>query len=68
MSIVNKANRRIMRRPEVLAATGYCRAWIYVLMRQGKFPQARKIGTRAVGWDSLEIEAWIAERLGEPTR
>ncbi|THG78385.1 AlpA family phage regulatory protein [Pseudomonas sp. A-1] len=68
MSIVNGTNRRIMRRAEVLAATGYCRAWIYALMRQGKFPLARKIGARAVGWDSREIEAWIAERLDEPTR
>lgn len=57
--------RRIMRLPQVQAATGFGRAWIYELMKRGEFPQARKIGLRAVGWDSLEVEAWIAEQLGE---
>lgn len=57
--------RRIMRLPQVQAATGFGRAWIYELMKRGDFPQARKIGLRAVGWDSLEVEAWIAKQLGE---
>lgn len=57
--------RRIMRLPQVQDATGFGRAWIYELMKRGDFPQARKIGLRAVGWDSLEVEAWIAEQLGE---
>ena len=48
-----------------MEATGFCRAWIYELMKRGDFPQARKIGIRAVGWDSLEVEAWIATQLGE---
>ncbi|MDH1440354.1 AlpA family transcriptional regulator [Pseudomonas sp. GD03721] len=55
--------RHIMRRDEVERLTGFKRAHIYSLMRQGKFPQAKRIGLRAVGWDSLEIEQWIAERL-----
>ena len=57
--------RRIMRLPQVQDATGFGRAWIYELMKRGEFPLARKIGLRAVGWDSLEIEAWIAKQLGE---
>lgn len=57
--------RRILRLPQVQTATGFGRAWIYELMKRGDFPQARKIGLRAVGWDSLEIEAWIAKQLGE---
>lgn len=55
--------RKILRLPAVLAATGYCRAHIYNLMKEGRFPKARKIGTRAVGWDSLEVDAWVAEKL-----
>ncbi|WPP47265.1 AlpA family transcriptional regulator [Pseudomonas sp. AN-1] len=55
--------RRIMRLPQVQAATGFGRAWIYELMKRGDFPQARKIGTRAVGWPSDEIEAWVSDRL-----
>lgn len=55
--------RHIMRRDEVEQKTGFKRAHIYNLMKEGKFPQAKRIGLRAVGWDSLEIEHWIAERL-----
>jgi prophage regulatory protein len=32
-------------------------------MRDGKFPQALRLGIRAVGWDSVEVDQWIAERL-----
>jgi prophage regulatory protein len=34
-------------------------------MRAGKFPKAMRLGIRAVGWDSLEIEQWIAERRNQ---
>ncbi|QVN04020.1 AlpA family transcriptional regulator [Pseudomonas rhodesiae] len=57
--------RHIMRRDEVERKTGFKRAHIYNLMKEGKFPQAKRIGSRAVGWDSLEIEQWVVERLGQ---
>ncbi|MBS7415782.1 AlpA family transcriptional regulator [Pseudomonas syringae] len=57
--------RHIMRREEVERKTGFKRAHIYSLMKEGKFPQARRIGLRAVGWDSLEIEQWINQRLAQ---
>lgn len=60
-----KVERHIMRREEVERKTGFKRAHIYNLMKEGKFPQAKRIGLRAVGWDSLEIERWIVERLGQ---
>lgn len=55
--------RRIMRLPDVIATTGFGRSYIYELMKKGKFPQARRIGERAVGWSSHEIEQWVKERL-----
>lgn len=61
----HKQPRRIMRLPQVQAATGFGRAWIYELMKRGDFPQAHKIGLRAVGWDSSQVEAWITQQLGE---
>lgn len=61
------AERHIMRRDEVERKTGFKRAHIYNLMKEGKFPQARRIGLRAVGWDSVEIEVWITERLAQQT-
>jgi prophage regulatory protein len=57
--------RHIMRRDEVERKTGFKRAHIYNLMKEGKFPQAKRIGLRAVGWDSLEIERWVVERLDQ---
>lgn len=56
---------RILRRTEVEAKTGFKRAHIYKLMAAGQFPKAMRLGVRAVGWDSLEIDQWIAERLQE---
>ncbi|WP_313054489.1 AlpA family transcriptional regulator [Pseudomonas lopnurensis] len=59
------AERRILRRAEVEAKTGFKRAHIYSLMKAGKFPKALRLGIRAVGWDSAEVDAWITERLKE---
>ncbi|MDR1969054.1 MAG: AlpA family transcriptional regulator [Burkholderiaceae bacterium] len=56
---------RILRLPEVEARTGFKRAHIYSLMKEGKFPKPLRLGVRAVGWDSVEIDQWIAERLKE---
>lgn len=58
-----RPERRIYRLQQVMDATGFGRAWIYELMNQEKFPKAHKIGTRAVGWDSLEIDQWVTDRL-----
>jgi prophage regulatory protein len=49
----------------VEAKTGFKRAHIYNLMKEGKFPKAMRLGVRAVGWDSLEIDQWIAERRSQ---
>ena len=56
---------RILRRDEVETKTGFKRAHIYNLMKAGKFPKTIRLGIRAVGWDSLEIEQWIVERRSE---
>jgi prophage regulatory protein len=32
-------------------------------MNEGKFSKAKCIGVRTVGWDSAEVDQWIAERL-----
>lgn len=60
-----QVERHIKRREEVERKTGFKRAHIYNLMKDGKFPKAKRIGLRAVGWDSLEIEQWITERLAQ---
>ena len=51
-----------MRRAEVEAKTGFKRAPIYN-DEGAKFPKGHaRLGVRAVGWDSVEIEQWIADR------
>ncbi|MGR0116459.1 AlpA family transcriptional regulator [Ralstonia pseudosolanacearum] len=63
-STPESSERRILRRQEVERRTGFKRSHIYQLMKQDKFPKQVLLGDRAVGWDSLEIDQWIAERLG----
>jgi prophage regulatory protein len=53
---------RILRLPDVESRTGFKRAHIYNLMSEGKFPRRLQIGIRAVGWNSTEIDQWVAER------
>ena len=65
MSPAAAPERRILRLPEVQSRTGFKRAHIYTLMKEGKFPKAVRLGIRAIGWESTEIDQWIADRLQE---
>ena len=54
--------KRYYRRPIVEDMLGLSRSTIYRMMQDGEFPRPVKIGRRAVGWSSEEIERWISER------
>lgn len=60
--VTTATERRILRRAEVEQKTGFKRAHLYTLMKEGKFPKALRLGVRAVGWDSVEVDQWIVER------
>ncbi len=62
-SALQPNERRILRLEEVEAKSGFKRAHIYNLMKKRQFPQALRLGVRAVGWDSIEIDQWIDERV-----
>ena len=62
-ALVLDTEHRILRRPDVERKTGFKRAHIYALIAQGKFPKPIKLGVRAVGWDSLEVERWLIDRV-----
>ncbi len=62
-SALPASERRILRLDEVETKSGFKRAHIYNLMKKGQFPKALRLGVRAVGWDSVEVDQWIAERL-----
>ena len=61
--VLQPNERRILRLEEVEAKSGFKRAHSYNLMKKRQFPQALRLGVRAVGWDSIEIDQWIDERV-----
>ena len=60
----SSSERHIMRREEVEQKTGFKRAHIYNLMKEGKFPKRVQIGASRVGWVRAEVEQWINARMG----
>lgn len=59
---------KIERLPSVLARTGLGRSSIYAAIKRLEFPAPIKISTRAVGFLSEEIDAWIASRAAKRGR
>ncbi len=57
-----KARVAIERRPQVESRTGLSRTAIYAGMAAGEFPRPVRLGAKAVGWRSDEIDAWIDSR------
>lgn len=54
---------KIMRLKAVMDCTGLGRSSIYKFMSEGSFPKSVSLGSRAVGWPSEEVEAWIKSRI-----
>jgi predicted DNA-binding transcriptional regulator AlpA len=55
----------ILREPATVAATGYSRATIRRLEKEGRFPRRIKMGegqSGAVGWRAAEVRAWVDAR------
>jgi prophage regulatory protein len=59
MSIAKTSSTRVERIGSVIQRTGKSRSSIYAAMAADSFPKCFKIGARAVGWSSDEIDAWI---------
>lgn len=55
---------RLLRKPEVTARTGLSVSSIYRKEMEGRFPQRRQIGLRAVGWYESDINEFVADPLG----
>jgi prophage regulatory protein len=53
---------RILRLHEVEAKTGLKRSMLDLLERDSAFPPRIRIGKRATGWRSDEVDAWIKSR------
>ena len=52
--------RKVMRKPAVLAATGWANSTLYWKIEQEKFPRGVKLDQsgRSVVWFEDEVEAW----------
>ena len=55
--------QHILRLPTVKAITGLSRSTIYLRMSEGSFPRQVNLGSRAVGWRSSEVAAWMDQRI-----
>ncbi|ERM14391.1 AlpA family phage regulatory protein [Pantoea sp. JZ2] len=58
-------SQSFIRLPEVQRRTGYSKAWIYRLLKEQRFPQSVKIGSRAIAFVESEIDEWIDQRIAE---
>ena len=53
---------RFARMATVVQMTGLCRATIYRMIADKRFPAQVRIGSRAVGWRWSDLERWSKER------
>ncbi len=60
---MNYPEPRIERLHAVILRTGLSRSSIYALIAKGKFVRPVKLSTRAIGFISAEVDAWIASRV-----
>ena len=49
----------LMKRQDVVNATGLCYTTIYNMEKVGKFPSRRQVAVGRVAWLRTEVEAWV---------
>jgi prophage regulatory protein len=54
--------KRIFRMKDICQAYGLSRSTIYRMVEGGIFPKPIKIGAKAVGWCSEDLDAWFNAR------
>jgi prophage regulatory protein len=52
---------QIFRRKDLEERLKLSRSSIYAMMSQGEFPKPVRLGRRAVGWKSTDIEKWLQD-------
>ena len=58
-----KEKTKLIRISEVIDRTGFCRAWIYRLIKNNSFPAPVKTGERSIAFIESEIDALIDEKI-----
>ena len=54
---------RLIRLPDVEAATGCKKSTIYMLLRQGTFPRPVRLSARMVAWSETAVLQWVQDQL-----
>lgn len=60
-----KADRRIIRKPELLSRVTLSDCSIWRMEKLGQFPKRIQIGACSVGWFSDEVDAWFDAKSAE---
>ena len=55
----------LIRRPKVIALTGWSRSTLENRVKAGQFPAPVPTGPRTVGWVEAEVTAYLAARISE---
>ncbi len=57
--------KKLLRRPDVQAATGLSRSGLYALIAKNAFPRPVPLteNGRSVAWDADAVEHWITSRI-----
>ena len=55
-------DNKILRIKTVCDITGLSKSTVYAKMLNGEFPRPIKLGRRAVGWKSDELQAWVSKQ------
>ena len=56
-------SQEIIRRKQLETRIGLACSTIYAMMARGDFPRPIKIGRRAVGWRSEDVDRWLKSRI-----
>lgn len=54
---------RLLRLPEVEAATGLKKSTVYLLMSRGTFPRCVQLTVRCVAWPESHVLQWVQDRI-----
>lgn len=54
---------RLLRLPEVEAASGLRKSTVYLLMKRGEFPRCVRITPRCVAWPESKVLQWVQDRI-----
>ncbi len=44
-------------------STGFCKTWLYELIKAGRFPAQIKTGIRAIAFIESEVDEWIEQAI-----